>query len=427
MEIPMTESTEFDHTDPVFISYRHSDGLGTTAELVWLLRAAGIPVWRDLDDLPPGDTNERLKEAIDSGLSGAVIVITPDVEHSRVIQNVEAPRLIDLHVTYSDFALGIANAVQGQSGSVDYGAPDRVLDQPAGTLSGVNQKEGTREGLIELVRGMVFHRIAHRRTAVALNEGTLNLTLQTRNTPQVYDRTGSELDTRIRPSTHERLPSAEGLADLADVIQLLPTAITRANAKRVRITGGAHLSVALAIGMALPATRIGQLEVIDQRDQTWANDGIARMPDAPSLIVVGSGAGSELDDLADRPRVAVYLDLMSPRSDSAFQRFVNETRSVLTAWAHLRHVTDGPLDSTKSGEIAAEAAYRIRELSSTHANAEVDLMIRGPFAMAVLVGSHLNTVRVTAYEWDDTRYPSYVPTLRLLSSTSGGVIRGVLI
>lgn len=423
----MTESTEFDHTDPVFISYRHSDGMGTTAELVWLLRAAGIPVWRDVDDLPPGDTNERLKEAIASGLSGAVFIVTPEVEHSPVIREVEAPRLIKLHQTYSDFALGIANAVQEQSGSVDYGAPDRLLDQPVETLSGVNQKEGTREGLIDLVRGMVFHRIAHRRTVVAQNEGTFNFTLQTRNTPQVYDRTGSELDTRLRPSTHERLPSAEGLADLADVIQFLPTAITRANAKRVRITGGAHLSVALAIGMALPGSRIGHLEVIDQHDQTWAGDGIARMPDAPSLIVVASGAGPAADDLADRPRVAVYLDLMSPRSDSAFQRFVNETGSALTAWAHLRHATDGPLHSTEAGEIAAEAAYRIRELSSIHANAEVDLMIRGPFAMAVLVGSLLNTVRVTAYEWDDSRYPSYVPVLRLLSSTARGAIQQVLI
>lgn len=423
----MTETTEFDHTDPVFISYRHSDGTDTTAELAWLLRAAGIPVWRDVDDLPPGDTNERLKQAIDSGLSGAVLVITRDVEHSRVIREVEAPRLINLHQSYSDFALGIVNAVQKETGFVDYGAPDRVLSRSTETLTGVDQKASTREGLIALVRGMVFHRIAHRRSAVESNDGTFNLTVQTRNTPQVYDRTGSELDIRIRPSSHERLPSAEGLVDLADVIQFLPTAITRAGAKRVKITGGAHLSVALAIGMALPASRIGQTEVIDQRGLAWAGDGVAHMPDTPSLAVAASGAGPELDDLAGRPRVAVYLDLMSPRSDAAFQRLVEENLCALTAWAHLRHVNDGPLDPARAGELASEAAYRIRELSSANANAEVDLLIRGPFAMAILVGSLLNTVRVTAYEWDDSQRPIYVPALRLLSSTTRGAVREVLI
>ncbi|GAA2219357.1 hypothetical protein GCM10010413_07210 [Promicromonospora sukumoe] len=423
----MTGTTEFDHTDPVFISYRHSDGTQPTAELAWLLRAAGIPVWRDIDDLPPGDTNERLKQAIDSGLSGAVLVVTPDAEHSRVIREVEAPRLINLHRAYDDFALGIVNAVQKGSGSVDYGAPDRVLGQSAVSLTGVDQKDSTREGLIALVRGMVFHRIAHRRSAVQSNDATFNLTVQTRNTPQVYDRTGSELDIRVRPSTHERLPSSDGLTDLADVIQLLPTAVTRAGAKRVRITGGAHLTVALALGMALPTSRIGQLEVIDQRGQAWTGDGIARMPDTPTLAVAATGASHELNSLAGRPRVAVYLDLMSPRSDTAFQRYVDENQSALATWTHLRHITDGPLDPARAGELAAEAAYRIREFSSANANAAVDLLVRGPFAMAILVGSLLNTVRVTAYEWDDTQRPSYVPTLRLLSSTTGGAVREVLL
>lgn len=421
----MTEA--FDHTNPVFISYRHSDGTPSTAELAWLLRAAGIPVWRDVDDLPPGDTNERLKQAIDAGLSGAVLVITPDVEHSPVIRKIEAPRLINLHQTHPEFALGIVNIITKDSGSVDYDAPDRVLNLSTKTLTGVDQKPSTREGLISLIRGMVFHRIAQLRPSVEQNNGTFNLTVQTRNTPQVYDRTGSELDIRIRPSSHEKLPSVEGLTDLADVIRFLPDAVTRANAKQVSITGGAHLSVALALGMALPASRIGHLAVLDQQGQAWKGEGIARMPDTPNLSVVASDTNLAPSDSGDRPRVVVYLDLMSPRSDTAFESFITQHQPALAAWAHLRPISEDPLDPTHAGELAAEAAYRIRDLSSTHANAEVDLMIRGPFAMAILVGSLLNTVRITAYEWDDTQRPSYVPTLRLLTSTSEGAIRDVLI
>lgn len=422
----MTEPAQFDHTDPVFISYRHSDGTATTAELAWLLRAAGIPVWRDVDDLPPGDTDERLKQAIDAGLSGAVLVITPDVERSRVIREVESPRLVNLHRTHNEFALGIVNAVQKESRSVDYEAPDRLLNLSTKTLAGVDQKESTRVGLISLIRGMLFHRIAQLRPAVE-HDGTFKISVQTRNTPQVYDRTGSELDIRVRPSSQGKLPSAEGLRDLADVIRFLPDAVTRASTKRVSITGGAHLSVALALGMALPASRIGHLEVIDQQGQLWKGDGIARMPEAPSLTLAAGETNANPDDADGRPRVAVYLDLMSPRSDTAFQTFLDHGRQALKAWAHLRHATDNPLDPAKAGALAAEAAYRIRELSSTHGNAEVDLMIRGPFAMAILVGSLLNTVRVTAHEWDDAKQPAYVPTLRLLASTTEGAIRDVLI
>jgi hypothetical protein len=58
------------------------------------------------------------------------------------------------------------------------------------------------------------------------------LSLQTRNTPQVYDRIGSQLDIRIRPSEHERLPSPAGLHDLQDTIVLIPDAITRSGAQR---------------------------------------------------------------------------------------------------------------------------------------------------------------------------------------------------
>ena len=51
-----SDSAAPDPADPVFISYRQKDGTGVAGELAWLLRAAGIPVWRDRDDLPPGDT-----------------------------------------------------------------------------------------------------------------------------------------------------------------------------------------------------------------------------------------------------------------------------------------------------------------------------------------------------------------------------------
>ena len=74
----MDRRAVFDAAGPLFLSYRQSDGTAIVASLAWLLRAAGIPVWRDKDDLPPGDTADRLEQAIADGLSGAVFVITPE-------------------------------------------------------------------------------------------------------------------------------------------------------------------------------------------------------------------------------------------------------------------------------------------------------------------------------------------------------------
>lgn len=426
----MTESVNV--VDPVFISYRQSDGAGIAAELAWLLRAAGIPVWRDKDDLPPGDTNERLDQAINDGLSGGLLLITPEVSESKVVKFVEAPRLIKLHQACPEFALAIVNAIRDESGDLDYAAPDELLGMKPGTLSGVDQKSGDREGFEELVKGILSHRITRHRNLVAAADSTFSLSVQTRNTGQVYDRTGGQLDIRVRPSAHERLPDADGLRDLAQTIGLLPQAVTRSGAQRVRITGGAHLSVAFAIGASLPSTRVGQLEVIDQRNSTWASGGEATIPDPPNLQVVSSGAGTPT--AVARPEVAVYLDLTGDPSDAAFSRFLDEYGGGLTAWQQIVLAQPGLVDPQQAASITAEASARIRSLSNAHSNARVHLLLRCPFAIAVLVGRLTNTMRITTHEWDDSdpvegddHRPRFVPVMEVRTSAPNGVITGVLL
>lgn len=89
----MTPSTQpsatppgVDLLGPVFVSYWVSDGSAHALKLAWALRATGVPVWHDETDLPPGDTTRRLKEALASGLSGAVLVVTPEISRSTVVR-----------------------------------------------------------------------------------------------------------------------------------------------------------------------------------------------------------------------------------------------------------------------------------------------------------------------------------------------------
>lgn len=424
--------TNVEPTDPVFISYRHSDGTALTAELAWLLRAAGIPVWRDVDDLPPGDTNERLAQAIADGVSGGVLVITQEVADSEVVRTVEAPRLLALHEAEPAFALAIVNAVERAPGKVDYTAPDRLLQLAPKTLEGTDQKPADRPGLLALVRGLLNHRIAHQRAAIADAGGRFTLSIQTRNSPQVFDRTDAQLDVRVRPSEHERLPDRDGLRDLADTIGMLPDAVTRAGAKAVRIAGGAHLSVAFALGAAFPSSRIGAVEVTDQRGETWAGGGEPVLADSPVLQVAADGTGA--DSAPGRPMIALYADLLPTPSDAAFERFLDERRDTLAYWAKLTPVSDGLLRPQDAAAITGELAARLRAASAQQGNAEVHLLLRMPFPIAVLTGRLTNTLRVTLYEWDDSGHldgddyrPQYVPSISVRASAAGGVITQVLL
>ncbi|WP_431233189.1 SAVED domain-containing protein [Mycolicibacterium psychrotolerans] len=421
-----------DPKGPIFISYRQRDGTAVAAELASLLRTAGLPVWRDRDDLPPGDTESRLTQAISAGISGAVLVVTPDIVNSNVVKSVEAPRLLGLHHSQPEFALAIANAVETESRSTDYAAPDTLLGIEPGTLAGVDQHPTDRAGLLHIVRQLMWHRAANHRPRVTLTN-TCELSVQTRNQPQSYDRTPSVFDIRVRPSDHERLPSTTGLTDLRDTIGFLPDAITRSAAQRVQIRGGAHLCVAVAVGAALPSTRIGHIDVIDQQGKFWASSGEARLSTPPHIYIESQGVGDA--PIASRRRaVAVYLDLMKPSSDAAFERYLEDSRQRLSAWLHLRSTGGDLLDHSAAGAIAAEAAARIRTLANDHGNADVHLLLRCPFPIAILLGRLTNTLRVVAYEWDDgdqgrddAGRPRYVPTLRIRASATAGAIEEVLL
>jgi hypothetical protein len=279
---------------------------------------------------------------------------------------------------------------------------------------------------------MVFHRIAQFRPIIGADHGSFRISVQTRNTPQVYDRTESHLDIRVQPSSHERLPSATGLADLKDTIALIPDSVTRANSKRVIITGGAHISVAFALGAALPSSRVGEIAVLDQQQRTWRSGDQASFGIGHLLQEVRSGRAETRH--VGRPAVAIYLDLLDIGSDAAFERFLEEAPNRFIEWKHLTRTAAGLIDPNDAGEIASQAAAHIRKMSTENDNAEVHLLLRTPFPMAVLIGRLTNTLRIDVYEWDDTDptsgedwRPRYVPALRLRTSATDGVIQEILL
>jgi hypothetical protein len=412
---------------PLFLSYRQSDGTDTVSSLGWLLRAAGIPIWRDKDDLPPGDTAHRLEQALNEGLSGGVLVVTPDVALSEAVKTIEAPGLIQLHADDDRFQLLIANEVSDATGKQDYSSPDRLLGRTQNDLKGVNQYSTTTDGLLQLVQAALWHRMAQHREDVTSSE-FFDLTIQTRNIGQVYDRTGAQLDIRVRRSTHPRLPSSEGLHDLGQTLSMLPDAITRTGAHKVRVLGGAHLTVAYALGAAMPSSRVGCLQVIDQRGDVWMSGTEATLGNPRTLscdVTANDGV-----TWSGRPRVAIYVDLLPLRSDAAYAHFIDDDGRTCQAHAVVRPLEPELLNPNQAGALVAEIAAYMRQLSGDHDNAEIHLLLRCPFPIAVLLGRLSNTMRVCLYEWDDTAlgedYRSrYVATLDILASAPSGPITNI--
>lgn len=121
-------------TDPmgsVFVSYRRSParpaGDDEAALVTDALRRTGIPTWRDLDSLAHQPTEEALIAALkDSSLSGAILLVTPEVASSTIVKNIEAVQIFRRYKARDGFwVLPVLI-------NLDYDEADSVLGSPAG-------------------------------------------------------------------------------------------------------------------------------------------------------------------------------------------------------------------------------------------------------------------------------------------------------
>ena len=416
---------------PVFLSYRHSDGAELATALAWALRAAGVPVWLDRSDLPPGDTERRLAEAMQSGLSGAVLVVTPDVGASTVIRDTELPQLLALEAEGA-FTLSIASTIGAEAGGLDYSAPDRLLSQTMPILKGLRQDPAliSRE-IADIARSHCRQRMEALREGIESAGQVIDINLQTRVTPSAIGPHG-DLVVRLQPPMPgDRPPNRKGLEDLRLFLGDLPHLLEIAGARRARVSGGAHLSVAFALGAALPTTLLGDVDVVDTAGHTWTSSDNAPAP-APSTrlleVIDRSTSGTPIGD------AVVYVDLLPTRSDPAFDRLVEARLGRIASVFHIRPVAEGNLLPDDAGAIVAEASHAIRQAATHSETSEVHLLLRCPWTVALLLGRTLNTIRVSLYEWEDgpddgdSRVaPRYLPSLVVRSGAGGSPIERVVL
>lgn len=417
MTIPLTPKVDIH--GPVFISYRQSDGSELATEAARVLRASGVPVWRDRNDLPPGDTHERLREAFAGGISGAVLIVTPEIIASEVVRNIELPQLLELHRS-SDFALQIVNNVPGAAGRPDFDAPDSLLGRSPGELKRIDQQAATSEGLSVVAQALAELRVRRHRDAGYVS-GSMLLSLQTRNVGRAVDVSGATLDLRFEGGD-DRLPTRVALEDLQVVSRNLPTVVTVSGASGVEIEGGAHLSVAFAIGAAVPATRVPVLRVRpDASTDWWGPMRQGRAGTQHGGLIVKRMKG---EDVAGH-RIAVLVDLIeNPDSDRAFETFWGQRAGEFASRLVVKRAERSWLTPAEGTFFAKAAMDAIRKEWGEQGNGEVHLFLRVPFPMAVLLGHLSNTLECVVYEWGSTEYSAVIC---VKSGSGAGAVREVFL
>jgi len=409
---------------PVFISYRTSDGSGKAAALAWALRSTGVPVWHDVTDLPPGDTERRLQEALTSGLSGAVLLITPDIEHSRIVREIEVPGLLSLEPDPAfTFAIGsmISCAVPhgGASAPLDFAAPDVLLAQPAGTLQRFKQYPVLDDvGIALLAREIAAQRMAAVR---ALGSRDLLLDIQTRLDPR---GTPPEVPLAVRtmpPAPGQRLPNPDIWPPFAAFLADLPRLLSIAGAHRLRIRGGAHLTVAFALGVAVPTTSTWPITVEDQAGAIWGEPP-GRVRSHRITLREEPEEGGQTTD-AGAP-VAIYVDLVPSLSPGdAFAEHIASQPGRYSRAIRLHLARRESIRPEAASALVADLSERIRACAGLAHTHRAHLFLRTPFPIAVLLGRTLNTLEVTLYEWDDTgAIPRYAKTATVAAGRGGGPV-----
>ena len=418
-----------DPRGPVFVSYRQSDGSALAADTAWALRAAGVPVWYDESDLPPGDTERRLAEALVSGLSGAMLLVTPEIQLSRIVREVELPQLLELEKN-SDFTLSVLSVIERDSGRLDYGAPDRLLSQPEGTLTRLKQERArTQHQRADAAHAHCQRRMQAVRAAVEGAGRIITIDVQTR-IPPFATRVDADLVLRLRPPIDgDRRPHHQGLQDLKLFLTNLPQLLALAGAEHARVRGGAHLSAAFALGAALPTTLTGRVEAVDTGGNVWSLTGNAPVPDGSYQILDVKQASHSFTPAGV---LLVYVDLLPTRSDSAFDELIAEGTAPFAAAFQVRPVRGGMLIPDEAAAIIGEVSRAIRDLAGQFRTSEVHLLLRCPWTVALLLGRTLNTLRVHLYEWEDgpndsgaIASPRYLPSLVVRSGAGGSPIESV--
>lgn len=387
-------------TDPTgrcFLSYRR-----TRKDEAALLIAAqhdhGIPTWQDIQNLGSVPTEDEIRRVLaDPTTASAVLFITPEVETSPIIRNVEVPKIIQRAEANDGFFV-----VPLAAGGLDYAKAAELTSNvlssqnladwnmhkvAATTLSSVDAAEIAHRALVQRVQVIHHYLPAGDRLKVGLF---------IRRPPPFQPGTALSLD------WSSRFADKQAPADTWNDI-LLPALVRVADAIRhhapgrtVEAFGIPTLPAATALGCAFSSTSglpiMWRQFTPGQADQSWMISETREASGFTSRILSKDPNGRDiavLVSVADNtePLFAVYQSNLPP----------------LRALVHVTKAGPYPHLISSPGQ-AADIAYVVQEGMRTarreYGNiGAVHLFMAVPAGLAVLIGQMLNTFgTVQTYE-----------------------------
>lgn len=328
----------YDPKGPIFISYRQSDGRSHAAALDSFLRSGGLVPWRDLVDLPPGETAQRVTEAFEEGISNAVLIVTKQLGDSQFVPQTELPPLLEMDADTGGarpFHLLILNTIaksDGAGAEINVDAPDDLLSRsghwpPTCDGCGLVTERKLRNlkqyallpGLLDERRQLYADLLDARLTARIMHLADKEVSIQTQTRPQGNARSrlsGTnrsafiakdaddpyDLIIRLRQDRHSGVPSEESMRCLQDTLPLMVDGLYGHGVERVRLDAAGHPVLLWAIGAALPTTRmrLSSMVVEDIHGNRWYDQLPAKNDGRCEHAAVKGGAVAPSPYRADR-------------------------------------------------------------------------------------------------------------------------------
>lgn len=386
-----------DPTGCSFLSYRRA----RSAEAALLIAAQhdrGIPTWQDVHNLDEKPLEPELRRVInDPETANAVLLLTPEVADSVVIQRIEAPLIIERAKRADGFFV-----VPVLAGGLDFADADKAVD-PAFAMEDLRQwslLKAAKDPLDAAEAARIAKRVLQRRLAtihLALPKGEpLRLNLSTRKRQAWQSGIALLMDWTERFNGRETtkemwqetlLPALEDVA-LA-VEQFAPGRVVEAN-------GLLSLPAAAALGCTFLATRrlpIAWRQYTPGRaEQVWSLD-VQREPSGFQTMTTGADVSA--DDLA----VLVMVNDNNVKPAFHASRDLPPFRAILEVSnpSGIRHDLSTPGLAADVAFVTAEAIRKARD--EYRQLRKVHLFVSVPAGLAMMIGQLLNTVgQVQTYE-----------------------------
>jgi hypothetical protein len=387
-------------TDPTgrsFLSYKRSRR-DEAALLIQAQRDHGIPTWQDVHNLGSVPTEDELRRVLaDPTTASAVLFITPEVEHSTVIREVEVPKIVQRAVARDHFFV-----VPVAAGGLDFA---QAADATSNHLSAQNLADWNMHKVSAAVvspdhaAGIASRALAQRIEAIHRylpEDQALRVALFARRPSPFEPGTALALDWSARFADKEARPETWRDTLLPALERIAKAIRQHAPGRSVEAFGLPTLPAAAAFGCAFLSTsglRASWRQIAPGRDdQLWTltqpkeDSGFkaeitSKEPAARDLAVLVSIADNA------EPVFAAGLKKLPP-----LRALVHVTRP--GAYPHLIRM---PGEAT---DVALAVQHGMRTARREYGNiGTVHLFMAAPAGLAMLVGQLLNTFgAVQTYE-----------------------------